>query len=847
MSYQQQARPENARERALELLEIKQPNAALKLLHEVLSSRRHKTWSPVHEGIMKLYVDICVDLRVSREMKDGLHQYRNLCQSQAPNSLEKVLLHLLEKTENLPCKDEGGSGEGKYDDLDDPTAPLKQTLKPPVASYTVNIKFVMEVHRAIMDILRSHSKLAHVYHKAAITGLTFLADLNRKSDFKRLCEYVRSHVNNLQRYGKSDSKMRNWDGWSSDALAIIMQTKLVILKLCQKLKIPSEMYRTLEDFQSLRKMGNKLQFNMSGIAKGYFSILLSVCLVNGDFYLVGLLAAKLLDIELEAGTDGEEIMRLANTVTLATICSPAAPTARQIKLIHLINNLSRIDLVDEIGQKYIQYCEPNVKSIFDSFYESNGMYLLQGDLSGLLDGVKDAKIVSFDGADQPDLQVPLRTTLLSAHLKMLSKYYSVVKISSLVSKFENIIGRATLEKIMVGTGRVDWRNDALRFQPPNNTKWIINLTKSLSKVHAEPVAADDVAFFDQIKSSLAEENLAAVARKSIIEKEKEDAERKQMEISMQGARKKAEEDAKRKQEEKHRLVIEEKKRELEKQKKIHQELEEIEKKKFIEALGQSAEESKDMSVEELQRKHQAKLAKKKAAQEKSISLRLKKLDYTVRAIRDEEVHIIKERLESKLMQHKQNNEKGVLQKAKENKEMWETSIEQKNKLSALKVFRFTKDLESKVMTHRQERYEAVKTQCDKEAADQAKAAKIKRAKRRQEIAIEEEREAERLAEQESLRLAKEKELAAKKEREEEARRKEEERMQAMEEKKLAESRSNTRYVPPSRRNRESSGGGNRFADRGVGDRYGGGDRFAGSRNSFGGDRERERPTNSRWR
>ena len=253
-------------------------------------------------------------------------------------------------------------------------------------------------------------------------------------------------------------------------------------------------------------------------------------------------------------------------------------------------------------------------------------------------------------------------------------------------------------------------------------------------------------------------------------------------------------------------------------------MEEIEKKKFIEALGQSVEESKDMSVEELQRKHYAKMAKKKAAQEKSVSLRLKKLDYTVRAIRDEEVYIIKERRETSILQHKQSYEKGVVQKAKENKQKWESSIERKTKLSELKVFRFTKDLESKVMSHRQEKYDAVKVQCDEEAAKQAKAAKIKRAKRRQEIAIEEEREAERLAEQELLRLGKEREVAAKREREEEARRKEEERMQAMEEKKLAESRANTKYVPPSQRSRESSGGGSRFGDRGGSDRYGDGDR-----------------------
>src|SRR6056300_1858061 len=117
-------KPENALRRAEELVAISQASAALSLLHEILSSRRHKTWSPTYEKIIILYLDLCLKLGRSREAKDGLHQYRNLSQSQAPGSLEAVIRHLIEASEKkcreakeaadkgeLPKPDEKGEGE----------------------------------------------------------------------------------------------------------------------------------------------------------------------------------------------------------------------------------------------------------------------------------------------------------------------------------------------------------------------------------------------------------------------------------------------------------------------------------------------------------------------------------------------------------------------------------------------------------------------------------------------------------------------------------------------------------------------------------------------------------------
>lgn len=53
-----------------------------------LPLRRYKTWQTAYETIMLKYMDLCVQLQQHRQAKDGLHQYRNMAQQQAPGSLE---------------------------------------------------------------------------------------------------------------------------------------------------------------------------------------------------------------------------------------------------------------------------------------------------------------------------------------------------------------------------------------------------------------------------------------------------------------------------------------------------------------------------------------------------------------------------------------------------------------------------------------------------------------------------------------------------------------------------------------------------------------------------------------
>lgn len=89
------ARPENALKRAEEFLAVGQRDAALVGMYDVLSSKRHRTWQPAMELVMIRYLDLCVDMRKAKAAKDGLIQYRMVCQQVNVGSMETVLRHFM--------------------------------------------------------------------------------------------------------------------------------------------------------------------------------------------------------------------------------------------------------------------------------------------------------------------------------------------------------------------------------------------------------------------------------------------------------------------------------------------------------------------------------------------------------------------------------------------------------------------------------------------------------------------------------------------------------------------------------------------------------------------------------
>ena len=63
-----------------EFLDVGKLKPALEVLSDVLRSKKHRTWQKVHEPIIEQYLNLCVELRKSQAAKEGLYQYKIICQ-----------------------------------------------------------------------------------------------------------------------------------------------------------------------------------------------------------------------------------------------------------------------------------------------------------------------------------------------------------------------------------------------------------------------------------------------------------------------------------------------------------------------------------------------------------------------------------------------------------------------------------------------------------------------------------------------------------------------------------------------------------------------------------------------
>lgn len=64
----------------LELIAVGKKDRALESLYDVIKSKKHRTWQKIHIQIMDMYVQLCVELKKSHIAKEGLYQYKNICQ-----------------------------------------------------------------------------------------------------------------------------------------------------------------------------------------------------------------------------------------------------------------------------------------------------------------------------------------------------------------------------------------------------------------------------------------------------------------------------------------------------------------------------------------------------------------------------------------------------------------------------------------------------------------------------------------------------------------------------------------------------------------------------------------------
>ncbi|OWM72446.1 hypothetical protein CDL15_Pgr018331 [Punica granatum] len=261
-------KPENALKRAEELINVGQKQDALQALHDIITSKRSRAWQKTLERIMFKYIELCVDMRRGRYAKDGLIQYRIVCQQVNVTSLEEVIKHFMhlstEKAEQARSQAQALEEALDVDDLEADKRPEDLMLsyvsgekgkdRSDREVVTPWFKFLWETYRTVLEILRNNSKLEALYAMTAHRAFQFCKQYRRTTEFRRLCEIIRNHLANLNKY--RDQRDRP-DLSAPESLQLYLDTRFEQLKIATELELWQEAFRSVEDIYGLMCMVKK--------------------------------------------------------------------------------------------------------------------------------------------------------------------------------------------------------------------------------------------------------------------------------------------------------------------------------------------------------------------------------------------------------------------------------------------------------------------------------------------------------------------------------------------------------------------------------------------------------------
>ncbi len=318
----------------------KEKRFALDQLHAVIGVKRKGVWSKIYESLMKRHIELCVDLKDHHTAKDGLHQYRNLCQSVDPNSLEVVIVYLMELSEarataaRQKADKVALAAAARVSDLDQEETPESIMLSSMTEEGAKDrtdrevvvpwLKFLWENYRAILELLYKIPKLEKVYHKTCEKAFKFCLDYTRVLEFRRLCDMLRQQLTNLQKMPAVAARTARpqWE-WTPEAIEYHLQTRFSQLEVATTLELWNEGFRTVEDIYAIIVAGKKTP--KAKLMVSYYEKLTRIFWVSDNklFHAYAWYRYYSLSCDTRKDLKSEERSLLASSVLLAALTIPS--------------------------------------------------------------------------------------------------------------------------------------------------------------------------------------------------------------------------------------------------------------------------------------------------------------------------------------------------------------------------------------------------------------------------------------------------------------------------------------------------------------------------------------------
>ena len=751
------AKPENALKRAEELIRVGQSKAALKALHDVLTSKRHRQWQKALESIMFKYVELCVELKTGRLLKDGLIQYRNSCQQDNVQSLEEVIKRLLkaahakadeaQKSSDEALADEEAAKKelGEVEDLDIGTTPENLMLSYVSSDKTKDrkdrkdvmpwFKFLWESYRNTLDILRNNSRLEALYAMTAQRAYNFCLTYQRQTEFKRVCEIIRNHLANLNKYQDQRDKP---DLQLPETLALYMETRFEQLRVAAKLGLWQEAFRTVEDIHSLTLLGKRQpKPQMMAI---YFANLTQVFWISERYLYNAYAWYKLFNISRSYNKNLQEkdLELMATAVVLSTLAILPYDTkvahglyevelerekaARVANLLGFAAEakrdssggaLSRTALLAELKAKgVLQLAIPEARELFslleEDFHPLDLCQRVHKVLSALQAKQEECEMSAASPVEMVDFSQFVSQLQRVSTLKMvnqISQVYTSVRLD-FISERVVFYDFGDVERLLVDAVRnahlavrIDHRNKVVvcgahTLESDKIKNHVSRLAERLNVAcgmigageAAEEATKRKRAAIEEMRAQVDQEHKRILARKVIIERRKEEYEQMLQEKEKEEESRRIQLEQLRAEEEKSRLQTEKVRREEERIRREMEEQEAEETRALMEAAkvrGQKFEEGEKVDKVQLRQQAIQEQIKERQEQARKLGRLSKSMDHFERAKREEQISMLMELHEKRMKDDLEYQEKHKEESQAKHRQKWERDLEEKHRLVKL--------------------------------------------------------------------------------------------------------------------------------------------------------------------
>lgn len=400
-------RPENALKRADELISVGQRPAALQSLYDYLTARRIRWAQPsAIEPIVFRFLELGVELKRGRFIKDGLHQYKKLVQGSPEGlaSVGAVARKYIDLVETKMASEQAKAEElqkEEDDDLEGGITPENLLISAYQQDQSVGgfndeavtswLKFTWESYRAVLDLLRNNSHLEITYSGVVSRSMQFCLKYNRKNEFKRLAEMLRQHLD-AANYQQNKSGSNIVDLGDDSTLQRYLEQRFHLVNVCVKLELWHEAFKSIEDVYHLMKMSKK-QPKPSTLAN-YYENLAKVFYISGNQTLHTAAWQKFYKLYLtNEKAKEEELQRYASIVMLSALAIqpdylPTVGYDPQMRLNRLLNFESKPTkketLEAALQEDVYSRVDPEVKQLYELLEVNYNASTIKEDLASLL-------------------------------------------------------------------------------------------------------------------------------------------------------------------------------------------------------------------------------------------------------------------------------------------------------------------------------------------------------------------------------------------------------------------------------------------------------------------------------